>query len=405
MRTFCAVRHSIDPRFFYGGLWSGNFYPALRQLGHEIIESQVDLLPTSRFMHISENFTQEELGVRTQTTEQILSEVRAAQRQGPVNLFLSYFYNSHFDPAGFDELRRFGIPSVNFYCNSIHQFANVAAIAAKVDFPWHAERDARASYLKVGANPIWVQMGADPKMYRPINGVARQPKACFVGQRYADRDRWIAALVQAEIPVDVYGSGWRLAQQVSNSRVPREPKYLGRRSPPPGSLGSYVDRVIDELRRNGLYRGTQRLIREAKYRRETRSIAELLRPCTKGRAADLSSTFAAYDLCLNFNNVWGDGHPGSRLIPHVRMRDFEGPMCRTCYLTGHTEEIEDFYDVGKEIDTYRTPEELVGKARFYLKNPCEADRLRNAGYIRATRDHTWLQRFKELFQKIGVGGA
>ena len=52
MRIFTAVRHSIDPKYYYGGLWSGNFYPAIQQLGHEIIESQVDLLPVSGFMSI-----------------------------------------------------------------------------------------------------------------------------------------------------------------------------------------------------------------------------------------------------------------------------------------------------------------------------------------------------------------
>ena len=75
MRIFIAVRHSIDPRYFYGGLWSGNFYPALRQLGHEIVESQVDLLPLSYFMDVPANFTREELARRAQVTEEILAEL------------------------------------------------------------------------------------------------------------------------------------------------------------------------------------------------------------------------------------------------------------------------------------------------------------------------------------------
>src|SRR5262245_56776947 len=113
MRVFTAVRHSLDPTEYYGGLWSSNFYPALRELGCEIIESQTDLLPTSRFMAIANGFTPEELAIRARTTERILEEVREACRKGPLHLFLSYFYNAHFDPAGFDELRRLGIPSVN----------------------------------------------------------------------------------------------------------------------------------------------------------------------------------------------------------------------------------------------------------------------------------------------------
>ena len=100
--------------------------------------------------------------------------------------------------------------------------------------------------------------------------------------------------------------------------------------------------------------------------------------------------------------MWADGQPGSALVPHVRLRDFEAPMCRTCYLTGHTEEIEAFYDLGREIDTYRSPEELVDKARFYLAHPAAAERLREAGHRRAVRDHTWTRRFESLFAQIGL---
>lgn len=402
LRIFSAVRHSNDPRQFYGGLWSANFYPALRNLGHELVESQTDLLSTSRFMGIPDGFTHQESEVRAQTTECILDEVRAAQRVGPVDLFLSYFYNSHFDPSGFDELRRLGIPSVNFYCNSIYQFAQVAAIAAKVDFSWHAERDARKAYVSVGAKPVWVQMGADPKIYSPVEEKTRQPKGVFVGQRYADRDRWIAALLQARVPVDIYGSGWGLEGSQSEERVVETTSYLGRDTPTPGSLTSYCKLIGTELKYSGFVSGIRRLKKQAYYRRETRTIDKILRPYARGRASDVVSTFAAYELCLNLSNVWADGRPGSSLIPHVRLRDFEAPMCRTCYLTGHSDEIAEFYELGREIDTYQTPEELIGKSRFYLSHPDSAERLRDAGYRRAVSDHTWERRFKELFRKIGL---
>ena len=156
MRVFTGVRHSNEPTYYYGGLWSGNFYPALRELGHEIVELQVDLLATSRFMHIRGNFTPEELEVRAQATEKIIDEVMRAHKRKPLDVFLSYFYNAHFDPSGFDVLRRLGIPSINFYCNSIYQFDYVAAIAAKADFSWHPEKNARSFYLNVGANPVWI---------------------------------------------------------------------------------------------------------------------------------------------------------------------------------------------------------------------------------------------------------
>ena len=94
-------------------------------------------------------------------------------------------------------------------------------MAANADFAWHTEKDARNSYLAVGANPIWVQ-----------------PKACFVWQRYADRDRWMAALVRARVPVDIFGPGWGAPNVTGNGQsathLSRASVYLGRRRPAGG---------------------------------------------------------------------------------------------------------------------------------------------------------------------------
>jgi len=405
MRIFTAVRHSSDPKKFYGSLWSANFYPALRSLGHEIVESQVDLLPASRFMQFGRDFTNEEAAVRSDITTRILDEVKRAQREKPIDAFLGYFYNSHFDPAAYDELRQLGIPSINYYCNSIYQFDLVDAISAKVDWAWHAERDARDSYLAAGAKPVWVQMAADPSVYHPVDGVTREHKACFVGMRYADRDQLAAAVIRGGVPIDLYGPGWAPSQSPAPVPVADESTtYLGRRVNVPGRLSGYLDAIRGTVNAYGPIDGARQLLNRARHRRMSREVSDLFLPVAKGPIppTQIATVFSQYDVCLNFSNVWADGRPGSELIPHVRLRDFEAPMCRTCYLTGHTEEIREFYEVGKEIDTYRSPEELVEKTRFYLAHPDAAERLREAGYRRATRDHTWAKRFEELFRKVGL---
>jgi spore maturation protein CgeB len=404
MKIFCAIRHANDPAYYYGGLWSGNFYPALRQLGHEIVESGVDLLPLSRFMHVPGNYTREELQARAEVTDEILDEVRAAHRQRPLDLFLSYFYNAHFDPAGFDELRRLGVPSLNFYCNSIYQFDLVSAIAAYADVAWHPERDARSRYLAVGGNPVWVQMGADPTVYHPVQTGSRKKAACFVGQRYADRDRWIAALLDCEVPVEIYGPGWTESSQIEQRLKLQAREYLGRSQPPPASLTSYLQVAASAFRGSGVWSGGRRLFDQWRYRRETRKLSPLFSPHAKGPIPfeAISEVFAKYEVCLNFSNVWADGRRGSALVPHVRLRDFEAPMSRTCYLTGESDEIREFYEVGREIVTYSSKEELVEKTRFYLSRPDAAEKLRASGYERARRDHTWVRRFEELFRKSGL---
>jgi hypothetical protein len=405
MRIYSAVRHSSDSRFFYGSLWSGNFHPALRHLGHEVVQSPVDLLPASRFMGAHRKLSAEESEIRADITQQILDDLRSAHQAGPIDLFLSYFYNAHFDPAGFAEIRKMGIPSINFYCNSIYQFDLVADIAPRADFAWHAEKDAQSSYESVGATPIWVQMGADPEIYRPIPNITRKTDACFVGQRYADRDRWMAALIKAEIPVEIYGSGWSLP----SSPEPVPPLQGSRADkattvPDNATTSSYLALMAWHLQRHGLVGGLRRIWKQYEYRAETRRLFPLFEPYFKGRVPNgkISEVFSGHEVILNFSNVWADEQPGSKLIPHVRLRDFEAPMCRSCYLTGYTDEITEFYEVGSEIDTYASEEELVDKTRYYLKNPEAAERLREAGWRRASRDHTWTRRFEELFRKVGL---
>jgi spore maturation protein CgeB len=390
MRIFSAVRHSLDPRYYYGGLWSGMFHPALARLGHDVFVSEVDLKPA---WDLPENSAAQRQA-RSAITEQIVAEVRAAHARQPVDLFLSYFYNAHFDPAGFDEIHRLGIPTVNFYCNSIYQFELVEKVARKATFAWHAEKHAEASYRKAGANPVWVQMAADPEIYRPATNVTRQPKACFIGQRYADRDRLAASLIRAGVPVDLYGSGW--GGQSNRGCTAAAPSGAG-------SWSSYWGAIWLNLRKLGFLGGLARTWSQWCYRRTTRSLAPVLAAADRGRAQDIAETLSAYEVTLNFSNVWSDGRPGSALVPHVRLRDFEGPMCRTCFLTAQSDEIEEFYEVGAEIDTYRTAEELIDKTRFYLSHPAAAERLRAAGHARARRDHTWERRFEELFRKTGIG--
>lgn len=403
MRIFCAVKHARNPARFYGGLWSANFYPALEQLGHTMIESQVDLEPASRFMQIGADFTPEERAVRGQLTEKIVDEIRTAHQEAPLDVVLTYFYNSHFDPGGFSEIHRLGIPTVNFYCNSIYQFELVDSIAPKVTYSWHAEQAATERYRAAGANPVWVQMGADPALYHPVPEEQRRPEAIFVGQQYADRARWLAALIRAEVPVSIYGHGWGVGQSEPAAR-PEPALYLGRHHAAPGSLSSYAGMIRRHIAQRGLLAGATRVARQALYRRENRGYGPVLRPFLRGPvpAGKLCSAFGSAEVVLNFSNVWSDGQPGSDLVQHVRLRDFEGPMSRVCFITGHSSELEQFYRVGVEVDTYTAPEELIDKCRFYLRNPAEAERLREAGFRRARRDHTWKSRFQELFGKIGL---
>jgi spore maturation protein CgeB len=83
-------------------------------------------------------------------------------------------------------------------------------------------------------------------------------------------------------------------------------------------------------------------------------------------------------------------------------RDFEIPMSGGLYLTEYHPELERVYKPGKEIETYRNFSELFAKIKYLLSNPKLAAKIRQAGFKRVRREHTWETRFERIFKVMGL---
>jgi hypothetical protein len=101
-------------------------------------------------------------------------------------------------------------------------------------------------------------------------------------------------------------------------------------------------------------------------------------------------------------NLGFGGVAGHKDTHCLKGRDFEVPMSGGLYLTEAYEELERFYEVGREIVTWSGVEDLVEKVRWLLSNPGEAEAIRRAGRRRALSEHTWEMRFDRVFRVIGV---
>ena len=86
----------------------------------------------------------------------------------------------------------------------------------------------------------------------------------------------------------------------------------------------------------------------------------------------------------------------------LKMRDFDGPMSGSLYLTHRNPDLEDLFVIGKEIECYRNVDECVEKVHYYLKHPDEAESIGRAGRARAEQEHTWEKRFEKLLRTIGL---
>lgn len=376
MRIFYASGSTPNGALPISGIWRSNLYGALADLGHEVIEFDYDL---ELLIAASDTRNPRNLRFverhRPEASRELVRQVRQAHADASVDLLFSYFSSSCVTPEAIRDVRALGIPTVNWYCNASYQFHLVEEIAPAYDACLVPERYRLDDYRRAGANPIYCQEAANPVFYKP-RPLPRDLDVVFVGARYGDRPHLVQRLLGAGLDVRVFGPGW--APEPFRSRV--------RRLTPRRLVGWPPARL--------------------RHRAPTRLAVPgpgIRLPAYGGVIADeeLPVVYSRAKIALGFSAV-GNTHASQERLTQIRLRDFEAPMSGAFYLVEHMPELAEFFEIGREVMTYRNADELVDKCRYFLAHEDERERIRLAGYERALRDHTWQRRFTDVFQRLGL---
>ncbi len=84
------------------------------------------------------------------------------------------------------------------------------------------------------------------------------------------------------------------------------------------------------------------------------------------------------------------------------MRLIEATGAGAFLLTPDHPELPKFFEPGTEVETFRTPQELIAKIRYYLKEPEARRRIADAAQARCLKDHSLAQRtpwFRDLMMQ------
>ncbi|MGL4721725.1 MAG: CgeB family protein [Desulfovibrionaceae bacterium] len=84
----------------------------------------------------------------------------------------------------------------------------------------------------------------------------------------------------------------------------------------------------------------------------------------------------------------------------VNQRVFDVPATGTFVLTEYTEQIENVFDIGKEIICYKNKEELQEYLLYYHKNESERRKIVAKGRERIIKEHDYRHRLREIVQKM-----
>ncbi|HEX2866162.1 MAG TPA: FkbM family methyltransferase [Ignavibacteriales bacterium] len=80
----------------------------------------------------------------------------------------------------------------------------------------------------------------------------------------------------------------------------------------------------------------------------------------------------------------------------ANMRIFEVTGSGVLLLTEHKDNLGSYFEIGKEIETYKDSNELFEKINYYLANPKERDLIAENGRLRCHRDHSMANRIKQF---------
>ena len=112
----------------------------------------------------------------------------------------------------------------------------------------------------------------------------------------------------------------------------------------------------------------------------------------------LQALLASAKIVININRThfYGAG-------TGVNLRVFEALAAGAFLLTDYCDELTELFEIGKEIEVFRSNQELVEKVQYYLANPEKRFEIAKQGHERFLNSHTWQSRVLVIKNKMNSG--
>ena len=266
--------------------------------------------------------------------------------------------------------RQGGTVTFNWFADDHWRFFNFSRHWAPF-FHWVGTTDPRAipRYRHMGyANVIKTQWACNHYTYRPSLtpdgrlATAYEYDVTFVGQPHSNRRQVVDKLRRAGIDVQCWGYGW------PNGRLSQE----------------------DVIK---VFAGSKINLNLAKSSGGV-TIKELAKIVVNKRTDGSFHFRSPVTWADNLRSLLAKGRE------QIKGRNFEIPGAGGFLLTSPTEDLAAYYVPGREVGLYTGPDDFVDKIRYYLAHDREREAIREAGYARTLREHTYVHRFNEIFTSI-----
>jgi hypothetical protein len=359
-------RHSL-PAY---GHWRKYFLEGLLEAGHEVVEvANVDwaeglTYPQGRVLD----------AWRARTWEIVEAFVRREIAQRPIHLFVGYFYPKQVERAAIRELQRMGVPCVNFFCDNVREFVEPPAEYEPFALHWVPEFEALPMYRQANLPyvhapmPCWIS-----SELRNPSSFETEP-ATFIGSADVLRRNLLGRALREGADFRIRGTGW-----LANAETVNGAKKVRR-------VATVINNQIDLVNQHGLGGLLAKI--ESRVRPLLPPAIEPSRIAGQLSDGEYFRVTREAIVTIGVNRVPSANRSLHRPLVYSRLRDIEAPMLGACYLTEWTKGLEHLYELGKEIEAYRTVDELTSKLSELRLDPVRRSAMRERAQRRALSDHS-----------------
>ncbi len=247
------------------------------------------------------------------------------------------------DRRAIRELKVTGSKVAFWFVEDFRQMQYFVEVAASYDYFFYIQgQEMEAELRALGANYSFLPMAAHPPRHRPLglSPEAQQRKGApvgFMGAGYPNRVQILSRLINAGLPLKVWGTDWPLSGPLASAL--QENRYLN-----------------------------------------SREIVEIYNSCP---------------IVLNLHSSPLKDTPIGG-VDFVNPRTFEVPACGAFQLVDNVPCLSDFFVPEEDLATFRSEEELLEKALYYLERPGQRAAMAEKARQKVLANHTYYHRMEKL---------
>jgi len=310
-------------------------------------------------------------------------KLKSVIEKNKIDYFITSISNVIIDENIFNLFKIKGIPTILICFDNLHAPYIHEKSCNFFDLVWLTSNENEDLFRKWGSKKIIFQpYAANPYFYKFNQRNKLTNRISFVGTPYGSRKNLINKLAENSLPVDLYSNNYS-----NESNLKTDIKNF--------NLHAYYN-VKTKIGRKIIWSAFLN-----KYVMNNKGLHDSVNCKSSLSFKSMTNLYSTSKVNLNvieLRNTFVLKNP----IYKIHLRTFEIPMSGGIQLVAHTNELSEYFEEDKEVLFYKSEEELVDKAKYYLNNATDTTirSIQASARKRAENDHTWGNRFNKLFKSL-----